>query len=309
MPNLSERIEGGLIGLLVGDALGVPYEFKLPAELPAHEDIDFEPPAGFARSHAGVPAGTWSDDGAQALCLLESLLECEAFDPQDFGRRMVAWYREGHLAVDGRVFDVGIQTASALRALRAGRGLPPSAADDVSTNGNGALMRVLPLALWSRGSDAELLAHARASSLLTHPHLRSQLCCGLYCLWIRRELAGEREAWADAVQCLRSLVSADVAATHELERHISPDAPPQQPGSGYVVDTLRSTRMLMRHASYEEVVRNAVRLGHDTDTTAAVAGGAAGVMYGVSAIPERWRAALRGQDLVAPLLARLQPPL
>lgn len=166
-------------------------------------------------------------------------------------------------------------------------------------------MRVLPLALWSRGTDAELLAHACASSQLTHPHLRSQLCCGLYCLWIRRELAELPDAWADAVACLQSLTAADAAARHELERHIAPNAAPALPGGGYVVDSLRSVRQLMQHASYEDVVKGAVRMGHDTDTTAAIAGGAAGVIYGVEAIPARWRAALRGQELLAPLLQRL----
>src|ERR1700755_326159 len=101
MPSQRERIEGGLIGLLVGDALGVPYEFKSPDRLPRADAIDFEPPSGFPRSHAQVPAGTWSDDGAQALCLLESLLTQGRFEPNDFARRMGNWYDSGHLAVDG----------------------------------------------------------------------------------------------------------------------------------------------------------------------------------------------------------------
>ena len=305
MPTIHERIEGGLLGLLIGDALGVPYEFKHPRELPDAHAIEFDPPRGYPRSHAGVPPGTWSDDGAQALCLLESLLECGGFDEHDFGSRLVAWYERGHLAVGGVVFDVGIQTASALRAIRAGGGPLHAVAADASTNGNGALMRVLPLALWSRGSDAELLEHARHSSRLTHPHLRSQLCCGLYCLWIRRELAGDRDAWDGAVRCLLALTANDPVTQLEIERHILPGSPPDHPGSGYVVDTLRSARMLLQLETFEQVVKAAVLLGHDTDTTAAVAGGAAGVRFGVEAIPTRWRTALRGQKLLEPLLARL----
>lgn len=76
MPTRAERIAGGLIGLLVGDALGVPYEFHEADEIPPSAQIEFEPPAGFDRSHKGTPPGTWSDDGAQALCLLDSLLVC-----------------------------------------------------------------------------------------------------------------------------------------------------------------------------------------------------------------------------------------
>jgi ADP-ribosyl-[dinitrogen reductase] hydrolase len=306
MPTREQRIEGGIIGLLVGDALGVPYEFKSPSQLPADADVEFEPPAGFRRSHAGVPAGTWSDDGAQALCLLESLLERGEFDPQDFGRRMLDWLDKGHLAVDGRVFDVGIQTSLALRGMRSGGFHLPPTSTDASTNGNGALMRVLPLALWSRGSDAELLHHARLSSRVTHPHLRSQLCCGLYCLWIRRELAGAPDAWSEAVQRLRALIHDDADARTELEAEIQPDGAPDRAGSGYVVDTLRSARLLLEHSDYERIVKAAVGMGHDTDTTAAVAGGAAGVRAGIDGIPKRWREALRGRELLEPLLVRLR---
>ena len=84
MPTLAERIEGGLLGLLMGDALGVPYEFHMPLDLPSWDDIEFTPPSGFRRSHAQVPPGTWSDDGAQALALLASLLERGRLDLPDY---------------------------------------------------------------------------------------------------------------------------------------------------------------------------------------------------------------------------------
>lgn len=73
------KIKGGLYGLLVGDALGVPYEFHHSSQIPEYDLIEMEPPAGFLRAHSGVKPGTWSDDGAQALCLLDSLLEKGVF--------------------------------------------------------------------------------------------------------------------------------------------------------------------------------------------------------------------------------------
>ena len=79
-----------------------------------------EPPAGFRRAHRGVPPGTYSDDGAQALCLLASLLDQRRLDLDDFARRLVAWYERGYLAVDERVFDCGVQTSQALRAILGG---------------------------------------------------------------------------------------------------------------------------------------------------------------------------------------------
>jgi len=119
---------GGLLGLLVGDALGVPFEFKTPNLLPPRDQIEMTPPPGFRRSHAGVPVGTWSDDGAQALCLLASLLERGRFSLTDFSDRLLNWLDEGYMAVDGAVCDCGIQTAEALSELRDGMSARESAA-------------------------------------------------------------------------------------------------------------------------------------------------------------------------------------
>jgi ADP-ribosyl-[dinitrogen reductase] hydrolase len=300
-----KQIEGAIWGLLVGDALGVPYEFHPPAAIPPEEQIELEPPPGFARAHAGVAPGTWSDDGAHALCLLASLLHEKRLDPDDLMRRLTNWYEVGYLAVDGNVFDVGIQTSRALEAFR--RGVPaleagPSAEEQ---NGNGSLMRVLPLALWHRGSDAELVADAQLQSRVTHGHLRAQVCCALYCLWARRILDGDPNAWATAVARLRALYGDPSPEREQLERYVRPDDEPSGHGSGYVVDCLRSARLVLDAGSYPSVVRAAIRLGNDTDTTACVAGGLAGLRDGVDAIPQRWRAALREPELFGSLLDSL----
>jgi ADP-ribosyl-[dinitrogen reductase] hydrolase len=305
MPEIAERIEGGLLGLLVGDALGVPYEFHSPWRLPPAGQIEFTPPAGFQRSHGRVPPGTWSDDGAQALALLASLLECDRLDLDDFGRRLLAWYREGYLAVDAVVFDVGIQTRRALEALADGTAAASAGPAGEWDNGNGSLMRVLPLALWHRGSDEELVVDARRQSLVTHGHLRSQLCCALYCLWARRLLEAAADPWGAAVQSLRRICGEQSVERRELEEAIRPDELPRGEGTGYVVDCLHSARLALAAGGYEAVVRAAVALGNDTDTTACVAGGIAGLRDGVQAIPERWRQALRGRELVTPLLEAL----
>ncbi|MBV9866052.1 MAG: ADP-ribosylglycohydrolase family protein [Abitibacteriaceae bacterium] len=305
MPTRQERIEGAIIGLLVGDALGVPYEFHPPEELPPLEQIEFDPPVGFHRAHQGVPPGTWSDDGAQALCLLASLLACGQFDAEDFGQRMLRWYEEGYYAVGNIVFDVGITTAKALRAIRAGTPALQAGPTGDYDNGNGSLMRVLPLALWHQGSDAELVRDAQLQSRVTHGHLRSQVCCALYCLWARRIMEEASDPWIAAVSTLREIYTHDEAATTELEWSIRPDDEPHGTGSGYVVDCLRSARLVMNAGSYEQVVKAAIALGHDTDTTACVAGGIAGLRDGIEAIPQRWRTRLRGMELVEGLIQQL----
>ncbi len=165
-------------------------------------------------------------------------------------------------------------------------------------------MRVLPLALWNQGSDRELFELAMRQSLPTHGHLRSQLACGLYCLWARH-LLGRTGDWDEALRD-----AAAIAATQDnwaKERDVllrEMDGPAT--GSGYVVDSLVSARYALAAGSdYAGVVREAIALGRDTDTTAAIAGGLAGIRYGRSGIPSKWLGALRGESLLEPLMERL----
>ena len=303
----AERIEGGLIGLLIGDALGVPYEF-MPAELiPPRAQIEFEPPTGFDRSHSSVPAGTWSDDGAQALCLLASLLSHGHLDLDDFGQRLVNWHDRGDLAVDGFVFDCGIQTSRAISALRSGVSPERAGPRGERDNGNGSLMRVLPVAIWHQGCDRDLAALATRQSLVTHGHLRACLCCEMYCLWAKRIIAGQgiEHAWADAMTGLRQIHTHQPNAIEEIDGPMTLLSDYEITAGGYVVDCLHSARFALRGSSFEEVVKTAVALGNDTDTTAAVAGGLAGLRYGIEGIPRRWRRNLRGRSELSPLLDEL----
>jgi ADP-ribosylglycohydrolase len=302
--SLADRLRGGIWGLLVGDALGVPYEFHEPDDLLWSDSIEMTPPSAFPRAHAGTPPGTWSDDGAQSLCLLASLVECGRFDADDFGKRLLAWFDDGYMAVDGRVFDCGIQTSRALGALRAGAPALMAGPGDEHSNGNGSLMRVLPLALWHEGADEELVTLAHLQSQITHGHARSQVCCALYCLWARRTLEASATPWEDAVRVLRASYG-DSPLRAELETHVRPDDRIEGRGTGYVVDTLHTVRGVMTEPTYERVVREAIGHGRDTDTTACIAGGLAGVRGGVGAIPERWLAALRGHELAEPLVDAL----
>jgi ADP-ribosyl-[dinitrogen reductase] hydrolase len=301
----TDRIAGGLMGLLVGDALGVPYEFHAPNELPPLAQIEMEPPIGFDRSHRHTPIGTWSDDGAQALCLLASLLERERFDPDDLGRRLVEWYDRGYMAIDGQVFDVGIHTARVVHQISAGMPALEAGALGNQARGNGSLMRVLPLVLWHRGSDEDLVSNAHLQSRVTHGDEYCQICCALYCLWARRILAGSGEPWQQATEKLRSIYATNTLFLDILEWAVRPDDEPEGRGGGYVIDCLRSARMLMAAPNYERVVKAAIALGNDTDTTACVAGGVAGLRDGIGAIPPRWLERLRGQEIVKPLLDAL----
>ncbi len=144
------RLSGGVWGHLVGDALGVPYEFRSPEQITT---VEF----GASGSH-GVPPGTWSDDGALMLALFDSLLPDPlaspprpgGFDPEDQARRFLKWWREGAYTPDGKVFDWGGATASGLKRVEQGVPAEKAGGTGERSNGNGSLMRSVAIALVGR---------------------------------------------------------------------------------------------------------------------------------------------------------------
>ncbi len=302
MTTFADRIYGGIMGLLIGDALGVPYEFRPPEDIPEKPLIEMDPPKNFTPAHLGVPAGTWSDDGAQALCLLESLLRCDEFDPRDFADLLVNWLERGHNAVDHIVFDVGTTSQMAIARLQKGVRPLDAGLKTERDNGNGSLMRVLPLALFHRGTDAELARDSMLQSSITHAHAQSKVCCALYSILARKLLREAVEPWQEAVSTVRQTCAYDPGLSEELEKIMHRNEPPG--GSGYVVDSLYSALWCLEQGTYEDVIKAAIGLGYDTDTTAAIAGGLAGVRDGLRAIPQRWQKELRGQEIVKPLLSK-----
>jgi ADP-ribosylglycohydrolase len=303
----AERLEGAVWGHLVGDALGVPYEFRSPSEV---GEVVF----GASGAHR-QPAGTWSDDGALMLALLDSLLaedgasgkEAVRFDLDDQAARIRAWHGRSDYTPDGDPpFDIGAATSAAIHALRLG--VPPEASGSTLTDslGNGSLMRVLPIALAGRGeSDSTLVGWAVASSAVTHGAPLAQAACALYVLVARRLLvdgADPAAALADATTALRGELAG--TALEEGLRELL--AWPGRSGTGHVADAFWSAwEAFVDAATYEEAVIRAVRLGHDTDTTAAIAGGLAGIRWRISGIPAAWLAAMRGREVAGPLVDRL----
>ena len=298
---LADRLAGAVWGHLVGDALGVPYEF-LPA-------VDAESVRFGVRGTHGQPPGTWSDDGALMLALLDSLLTC-AFDTTDQARRALRWHRAGRYAAGGKVFDVGGATSRALEAFEAGAMAEESGPTDEQSCGNGSLMRILPLPLVRRRtSDLELVKDAHRASRVTHGHHRPQVACALYALICRRLLHGarRRQALAGAMADLRAFYQSDqfdkayLRALDELEGWDG------RSGRGYVLDSFWSAWDAFDGArDYEEAVTAAVAYGNDTDTTAAICGGLAGIHWGLAGIPSEWLGRMRDQQIVEPLVDRLQ---
>jgi len=304
---LPERLEGAIYGHLCGDALGVPYEYRSASSI---DEVEWH---GYGTYDQ--PAGTWSDDGALMLALLDSLLEC-GFDTADQARRALAWRDEGAYAPGALVFDVGIATSSALSVLRGGGA--PEEAGDVHAKGNGSLMRIIGVPLVFRDVDeAELVELATRASRVTHGSAEAQQACALYVLLVRRFLQGEGDrsvvltearASVRAILAARGLPGSKEAAApaQALAALDAFEAWTGREGSGRMVDSFWSAWDAFVDApDYPTTVVKAVRHGNDTDTTAAIAGGLAGVHFGVAGIPSAWRYRLRDRHIPQTLCDRL----
>jgi ADP-ribosyl-[dinitrogen reductase] hydrolase len=304
-----ERILGGLWGSLAGDALGVPVEFKDRAYVHADPVKDMR---GFG-SHK-QPAGTWSDDSSLLLCSTDSLLRHE-FDTEDMGRRFVLWSKQELWTPHGKVFDIGSTTAHALNYIAGGMRAEMAGGVEERSNGNGSLMRIIPVSLrFVDRPTKQLLDRVHRASAITHRHPRSQMACGLFTLVVR-QLLNNRDAsnaftnavldfrsfyesdpwWSAEFDCFQLLLAKDLARRSESEIE----------SGGYVLHTLTASLWcLLTTSSFEECVLKAVNLGGDTDTTGCVAGGLAGVRYGHDAIPQKWIQALARHGEVESLFNR-----
>lgn len=288
--NIADRIRAGIWGVLTADAMGVPHEFKRAHEIPAQ--LEMVMPPEYRKTYPRVPYATWSDDGSLTLALAASLGALGRFDAHDFGARMVDWFHKGHYTPDGKCYDIGNTTQEAIMKMARGTSALASGLNQETSNGNGSLMRTLPLALFHKGSDTELYQDAMMASAVTHAHPTSMTACGIYSVAARYLLSGETVP--------RSLVQGLKTASVPLTLPTTPT------GTGFVLDTLTfAIRAVRSKRSYEETVLDAIRLGGDTDTTAAVAGGLVAIRDGLNAIPSPWISALHGRPLATEIIERL----
>ena len=308
-----ERVRGALWGAIVGDALGVPVEFKLRSVLDQSPVRDLQ---GYG-AHK-VPPGTWSEDSTLLLCTTYSLLQ-PRLDLADLAQRFVRFLDHAYMTPAGQVFDISTVTASAIGRMRSG--VAPEEAGSEADTDNGPLTRILPLPLrFPRESDSTLALYAQRAATLTHRHSRVQIGCGYYAVFTKALLDGESAhgAYRRANHFARAYYdsprySDELQHYHRLlDGRIELLPREQVHSAGQVVQTLEaSVWCLLTTASYEDAVLRAVNLGGDTDTIASVTGGLAGLCYGVSAIPESWRQAMARaedlEDLISRFIARVLP--
>lgn len=259
-------------GAAVGDALGVPFEFQ--------GRNTFQCTRMASGGVHGMPAGTFSDDTSLFIATCDSIRACNGeIDTNDMTNRFRNWLNNGDYAIDGKVFDVGNATAT---ALNEGRGLTHE-----QSNGNGSLMRIAPLAL----TDATDQQIAEVSAI-THAHPISTTACIVF-VHILRKVMHEVDLPAAIYSTIPD--NEQFAFLADIENKSRDEIQ----STGFVLHTLEAALWCnLNTESYAECVQEAVNLGSDTDTTACVAGALAGAIYGHDAIPEQWLKTLRGKDII-----------
>ncbi|MGE0441445.1 MAG: ADP-ribosylglycohydrolase family protein [Gemmatimonadales bacterium] len=299
----TDRLLGALIGLAVGDALGTTVEFRAPGTFPPVTTITGGGPFRLA-------PGQWTDDTSMALCLADSLIECGGFDPADQMERYWRWYRGGYRSSTGRCFDIGTTVREALDRYRE-TGNPFAGSTDPQTAGNGSLMRLAPIVLYSAARPREAVRLAAESSRTTHGAATAVDACRALAALLLGTLRGlPKDELLDSdrllglgfwnEQPLEPAVAAVLAGSYRAK------APPEIKGTGYVVDSLEAALWAFdRTDTFEAGALAAVNLGNDSDTTGAVYGQLAGAYYGLAGVPSLWLEVLHGREELLALGRRL----
>jgi ADP-ribosyl-[dinitrogen reductase] hydrolase len=284
-----DRVAGTLVGMAAGDALGAGYELRSPP----FDEIDL-----IGGGLGDFAPGEWTDDTAMAVCIAE-VTATGTLDLAAIGDRFLAWARSGPA-------DIGSSTAAVLRDADDGSGLAAAAARYLARHpdggaGNGALMRTAPVALARLGDDRGLAAAARAVASLTHADPLAGDSCVLWCVAIDRAV---RERRLDGVRDGLALLPSARRRTWEEALEATETRPASSfTPNGFTVTALQAALAAVWQTPVPEddprahlpaALEAAVRIGHDTDTVAAIAGALLGARWGATAVPERWRRMLHG---------------
>ena len=308
MNNLNKNI---LLGTAIGDALGVPVEFE------HRQELEKNPVVGMREygTH-NQPKGTWSDDSSLALCLAESL--CNGYNLNDIADKFIRWYYDGYCTPYGRVFDVGVTTARAISYLQSGCKPELAGMDRERDNGNGSLMRILPLVPYILNVEPEERYKIIGEvSSLTHRHPRSILACIALCEFAIEYINQKscEKAYQTMQQILLQLLKREMFIEENVpfKRLIELSYNEFKAielkdirSTGYVIDTLEASLWcIFNTSSFKDAVLKAVNLGDDTDTVGAITGALAGIIYGSDSIPNEWLDVLARKDDIIELANRL----
>ncbi len=295
-----------ILGVAVGDALGVPVEFR--------QRGTFHVTGMQGHGTHDQPAGTWSDDTSLTLALADGLLPDDV-NLGGIARRFIEWYDRAAYTPHGRVFDAGGTTVEAIRRLKRGVAPEKAGGTDERDNGNGSLMRIAPLTFYMSGmrKAEERFRIVRDVSSITHGHEWSVAACCIYVEMLNRLRMGS--AGKAAYEALREdfargvpFIGRDTLGRFGrlLENDIGTLPESEIRSGGFVIDTLEAAFWcFLTTDNYRDAVEKAVNLGDDADTTGAVTGALAGLAYGLDGIPREWREQLAAHDEVRRIAAAM----
>lgn len=291
--NIAKKIKGAFFGQAIGDALGVPIEFKPRSFLEKKPIKDLE---GY--KVWDQPPGTFSDDSSMMFCTAESLIS--GFDINDIAHKFTLWYQQGYWGAHNECFDIGGTTRRALERIIKGETPSNSGGFEIFENGNGSLMRIVPMVfelMRKQNIDIRFQKTKEVSSI-THAHLRSVLSCFIYNEYCIELLKGKtpENAYAKMQKTVNDFISKKEFNPSEiklfdriLKQNIYELKKAEVNSMGYVLDSLESSFWcFLTTDNYKDAVLKAVNLGGDTDTTGAITGAIAGLHYGFDAIPKTW---------------------
>ena len=273
-----DRALGALLGLAVGDAVGAAIEFSPKPQFAVLDDMAQGGPHRLAR-------GQWTDDTAMALALADSLALAPGLDPADLMRRFLDWRDTGAYSCTGTCFDVGNATSAALERFRR-TGDPLAGSDDPDASGNGALMRLVPVAVRHWRDREALQAVAAVQTRTTHGSPATLAASAVFA-----DLLADAIAGTSLPEVLASTAAERIESGW---RGLHRDG---IEGSGWVVQSLQAAVWAVsRTSDFRSAVLLAANLGNDADTTAAIAGQLAGAIYGAAGIPPEWLEALAWRE-------------
>ena len=286
-----DKFYDSIIGHAIGDAMGVPTEFCLRENLEKNPVTDMVGTGTYNQ-----PAGSWSDDTSMELATIDSFIQKGQFDYDDILTKWQKWLNNNEYTPNNFVFDVGRTCLKAIHNHYSGIPALECGLASIDSNGNGSLMRMLPVALYAYYrdlKDEEIIELTNNISSLTHRHNISKLGCYIYVRYIMFLLDGKDKN--EAYNLLRYIdySSYDEESISKYERILKnsiKDYPLSEiSSSGYVVHTLECALwILLNTNSFEEAILKSTNIGEDTDTVGAVTGSMAGIIYGSDSIPKKW---------------------
>ncbi|WP_405291473.1 ADP-ribosylglycohydrolase family protein [Methanobrevibacter sp.] len=294
------KVKDGICGFVVGDALGVPVEFYSRRELEDDPVVDMREYGTYNQ-----PKGTWSDDSSMTIATMYSIVNKNGIDYADIMDEFCRWAFEGEHTPHGERFDIGNTTLRGLERYQNGEDALKSGGNSTHDNGNGSLMRILPLA-YIPDIDYKTVENISA---LTHGHDRSKIACALY-VEIAKSMLNNDLTIEEHIDNACEKIKEYYAENDELEefsRILNDDFSDGIMSGGYVIDTIETVIYCLKTTeSYKEAVLKAVNLGGDTDTNAAICGGLAGIYYGYDSIPIDWLESIYKLDEILSLCGKFE---